>query len=155
MLLEQVSPHYPTARETGDGAITLPCPVCEAEGRPGEDFTLFANDATSCRHGARGGPDYNRKHCRPVRETLGLTDSPRQALITKVLFDGKLTIECEQSERGKVQLVARNCKSTLSRDIISLSRAKDRSDFIKGLSGFDDDQRGEISQALLQLADEH
>jgi hypothetical protein len=43
----------------------------------------------------------------------------------------------------------------LNRDVISLDKAKERKDFIKALNGFDDDQRTQIDQTLLKLADEY
>src|SRR5262249_10784382 len=58
-------------------------------------------------------------------------------------------------ERGKVRLVARNCDSILGRNIISLDREKERSDFIKKLPDFDTQERKEIDQKLLELADEY
>ena len=153
--LAEVQEVYSDARPETDGSLIFECPVCRADGRPGKMCKLYANGALSCPSVAGIGQKANREHCQPIGEALDLADDQTGAFITKILFDGKLTVECSQAERGKVQLVARNCNSTLNRDVISLDRAKERSDFIKGLPGFDDDQRGEISQALLQLADEH
>jgi hypothetical protein len=75
------------------------------------------------------------------------------APIVETLFDGKLTIECEPVERGKAKLVARNCASVLSRDVIDLDRLDHRTKFIKALPDYNDGQRQEIGQALLRLAD--
>jgi len=155
MQLEEVQVHCPDARQEPDGSKVFECPICRADGHPGKQAKLYDSGWLSCSRFASAGVDANREHCAPIREALGLSTSPAPAFITKSLFDGALTVECSTAERGKVQLVARNCNSILNRDVISLNRAKERNDFIKALSDFDEGQRGEISQALLQLADEY
>lgn len=149
-----IQSHYPDARQEKDNSVVFECPVCHADNHPGKQIKLFANGALSCARFASAGRDANRDHCQPIRDTLGL-GAPASAFITKTLFDGKLTIECSQAERGKVKLVARNCNSTLNRDVISLDRAKERNDFIKALQGFDAKDVKEIDQALKTLADEY
>jgi hypothetical protein len=43
----------------GRKTATFDCPECEAEGRPDEEFTVFANGARSCRRAARAGSDFD------------------------------------------------------------------------------------------------
>src|SRR6266542_3884879 len=160
MRLDDVRVHYPDARHETDGSIVFECPLCRVEGRLGKLVKLYINGAISCPTYA-GMPDANREHCRPIRETLGQISNPRQAFIEKVLFDGKLILEVAQAERGKVRLVARNCVSVFIRDVISLDRAKERNDFIKGIlevddngiPNFDDKQLKDIDQVIKQLGD--
>lgn len=153
--INTIREQYPDAREEKDGSIVFECPICRAEGHHGKTFTLFANGATSCPRAGAGGQAFNRSHCRPVRDMLGMGVEAVSSFISRVLFDGKLTIECDQAERGKVRLVARNCDSILGRNVISLDREKERSEFIKKLPDFDTQERKEINQTLLQLADEY
>jgi hypothetical protein len=56
--IETIRATFEDAKESGAGAITFACPECEAEGRPGEEFTVFANGITSCRRAARAGRDF-------------------------------------------------------------------------------------------------
>src|SRR5215813_8430695 len=147
-----VRTHYPDALESGDGAIHFLCPICEAEGHPGKDFTVFTNGATSCVRAAAAGRDFNREHCRPVREQLGLGVEKTAAFINEILFDGTLTLECDTSKSDKARTVARNCKDELHRDVIDLNRFEHRKSFVKALAGYDDEQQIQINHALLRLA---
>lgn len=154
--LSAVSAKFSDARAEQDGAITFECPACRDEGHHNKQVKLFANGALACARFASAGRDANREHCAPIREALGLgAPSSASTLIEKVLFGGKLTIECSQAERGKVKLVARNCNSVLSRDVISLDRAKERDNFVKALPGFSGQEAAEIDQVLKNLADEY
>lgn len=151
--IDEVRKRFPEAKTTIDGGIQFNCPICEEEGRPNIEFTIFGNGATSCRHGARGGKDYNREHCAPVRESLALANS-LSPFIEKSLFDNTLTLELAPSGRN-VRLTARNCANILALNIISLDKSKDRREFISSLPGFNEIQRAEIDQALINLADEY
>src|SRR5262249_14088163 len=145
--------HYPDARQENDGSIVFECPICRAEDHPGKQVKLYVTGVPSCSRFASAGREANRDHCSPILDMIGVGTG--SSFISKVLFDGKLTIECDQAERGKVRLVARNCDSILGRNIISLDREKERSDFIKKLPDFDTQERKEIDQKLLELADEY
>src|SRR5262245_5989742 len=112
MRLDDVRIPYPDAYETGDGAIHLECPICIAEGHPGKDFKIFANDATSCVRAAAGGRDFNREHCRPVRDRLGLGREPEPGWLTESLFGGRLNLQCAASKKERVLTVAINCDET-------------------------------------------
>src|SRR5262245_22486148 len=153
MRLDDVRVHYSDAEETGDGAIHWECRECLGEGYPGEDFTLFKSEATSCVRAARAGRDFNREHCRSQRDQLGLGRETAPARLTESLFEGRLTLQCAVSKKDRVLTVAINCDKTLARNEIYLNRADDRAKFVKSIIGFDSEaERVEISQALMRLA---
>jgi DNA polymerase I-like protein with 3'-5' exonuclease and polymerase domains len=155
--IDKVRAALPDAQLQQNGSIRAVCYLCQLEGHHAKQITIFANGAISCSRFASAGREANREHCAPIRELLEIDDSRREAFISEILFDGRLTIECTPADRDKVKLIARNgdAKTVLNRDVISLDKAKERADFIKGIQGFDTEERKAIDQALKQLADRY
>jgi DNA polymerase I-like protein with 3'-5' exonuclease and polymerase domains len=153
--LDAVRIHYPDARESDDGAIHLPCPICLGEGHPGKDFTIFANEATSCVRAAGAGRDFNRDHCRPVRETLGLGAEKRFSFITSALFEGErqITLELDRVNKFAQFLTARNCKDVLHSAELRMSKPDERAAFVAAIPDRDDVERQTIARELVQMLD--
>jgi len=161
-MLDKARAVLPDARPDAKGGFKATCIICAQEGHHGKEITIYANGqrftgASCVRFATAGMQDANREHCKPILEDLGVNSKARAPFIVETLLDGKLTIECAQADRDKVRLVARNgdAKTVLNRDVLSLDKAKDRADFIKGIPGFDTEERKAIDQSLKQLADRY
>ncbi|MCI0389108.1 MAG: DNA polymerase [Acidobacteria bacterium] len=152
MQLEAVRIHYPDARQETDGSITFECVICLAEGHPGKRAKLYTNDALSCPRYAAAGSEANRKHCAPMRATLGLGGETAPAWITETLFDGKLTLQCDAAKKEKATVIGLNCDKELSRDTFDLNSLPRRTAFARSIKGFDATERTTIEEALLKLA---
>lgn len=145
-----IQKHFPTARQVGDGSITVPCPACETENRQ-TPAKVFANGALSCPRAANISTEYNREHCRPLAEQLGLTQSASTAL-AETIAGGKYTLQALPAERGKTRVITTNGTGTLHRDTINLDDASKRAAYVKSLA-LQDAEEKEALTALLRLAD--
>ena len=67
---------------------------------------IFANTAISRARFASVGRETNRVQVKAIPDQLDLGDCPPEPF-TERLFDGKLTIECDPAELGRVKLVGR------------------------------------------------
>ena len=149
--IETVRAIFADAKESGTGP-SHSSPECEAEGRSGEEFTVFANGSTSCRRAGRAGRDFNREHCRRVREALGLCLEAEPGFIVETLFDGALTLLCDSARSSRALTIARSGNDDLWSDEINLNHGDARLKFVRRLEGFDAFQKEEIGKALLRLA---
>src|SRR5262249_23322986 len=144
----------PDARQESDGSISAPCFVCADEGRHDKRIKIFVGangkiTAVSCnRFAASGLREANRAHCKPYYELLNVSAS------ASAWIDGKLTLQCDSTKKDRSLTVALNCDKILARDEINLNRGDQRASFIKSIADFTtDEQRAEIAQALLRMAD--
>src|SRR5262245_28331835 len=117
--IETVSATFKDAKESSDGDITCVCPEYEARARSDQEFTVFANGATSCMRSGRAGRDFNREHCRPVREALGLGLEVEPGFIVETLFEGTLTLLCDSARSSRALTIARDREGDLWSDEIN------------------------------------
>jgi DNA polymerase I-like protein with 3'-5' exonuclease and polymerase domains len=150
MTIAMLRKTFPDARPAGDGSILFACPVCAAEGRQ-THAKLFDNGALSCPRAAGISTDFNREHCAPIREQLGLVGSSLSRM-AETIAEGKYTLEAKPSERGKATITARNGTGIIHLDTFSLADAGKRATFVKALA-FDDALTKDATSALLRLAD--
>ena len=70
------------------------------------------------------------------------------------ILGGKIKLEVEPGDRGKIKLTARNVDgAVIHRDVINLDKRADRDEFIKALKLSNEDEVNEAQAAMLKIAD--
>lgn len=137
-------------RIESDGSAIADCPVCDDKGKG--KLKVFADGTAVCYRYTGVGNGEHGKHIKEVYAASGF-DEPVSAFITETLFGGKLTLELNPAERGRVQVTARNCTSIFQKDAFYLDRMADRAKFVGSLTMFSDTEQQEIGNRLLQSTD--
>lgn len=137
-------------RMESDGSAIGDCPVCGDKGKG--KLKVFVDGTPSCRRYAGIGNGEHGKHIKEVYSATGF-DEPVSTFINESLFDGRLSLELSPATRGRVLVVARNCKAILGRDEFNLDRMAERLKFVSSLASLTDDERNVVTATLIQLAD--
>src|SRR5262245_14359565 len=104
---DEIIKRLDNTRIESDGSAIADCPACATDGKGIGKLYVYADGTTVCQRYRGISSEEHHKHIKQVFTAIGLA-APVSSFIKESLFNDRLTLELSPSERGRVQVTARN-----------------------------------------------